>query len=197
MPSTFKSPYASSFTSALKKGTPCHQVVWNISKRTNTAPNTIYQSLWKAGLCQRQKFNGAWLYWPTFGGLTNSTNWKKSQTQMWQWFVDWAVCSGWCTPNQLNNNKGTQQQFMNFCKKFFNSQFNGAGANPKASTSWKNHGFFGTSYNGVWTNSHSNSYGTKKTTKRGTKTTSRKRTGTSFYSFPKAKSTSRRYRVAA
>lgn len=198
MPSTFKSPYATSFTTALKKGTPCHQAVLSICNRTHSNPNTVYQSLWKAGLCQRQKFNGQWLYWPTVGGLTTSTNWKKSQLNMWQWFVDWAVCSGWCKPHQLTNNAGTQQQFMNFCKKFFNSQFSGTGANPKASaTTWKKNGWWNASPNGTW------NYGHGYTTKTGTKSTSKgrkttKRTSTTHaYSFPKAKSTSRRYRAAA
>lgn len=196
MPSTFKSPYASSFASAIKKGTPCHQAVWNIAKRTNTAANTIYQSLWKAGYCQRQKLNGQWVYWSSFGGATNATKWKTSQYHMWQWFVDWAVASGWCTPQQLNSHKGTQQQFMNFCKKFFNSQFNGTGANSKANSSWKHNAFVGTpNSNGMWSHT-TGTNNTKKTTKKtGTKKT--KRTSSSSYKFPKTKSTSRRYRVAA
>lgn len=160
MPTKYKSPYATSFNSAINRGTPCHQAVWNIAKRTNAPVSKVYESLFKAGLCNRQKFNGQWLYWATNGTKTNANNWKESQFNQWQWFVDWAVASGFCTPKQLNNYKGTQQDFMNSCKKFFGKQFNG--------------------------------------TTTGVKSSSRKRKSTSSsYSFPKAKSTSRRYRSAA
>lgn len=170
MPTNFKSPYASSFNSSIKRGTPCHQAVWNISKRTNTPVNTIYQSLWKAGLVNRQKFNGQWLYWANEATKTNAKNWKECQFNTWQWFVDWALANGFCTPQQLNNHKGSQQEFMNYCKKFWAKQFNGT---KKSTTTSKRKN-------------------TTAKTKSGRKTTKSRN-----YSFPKAKSTTRRYRSAA
>jgi hypothetical protein len=125
MPSKFKSPYSGPFTTGVKNGTPASTVVWNISKKTNTPTNTIWNSLYKAGLCYRQKFNGTWIYWPSFP-VKKSTKWSNhAQTSMWQCFVDWCVSSGWCTPHQFNNWSGNQKQFMTFCRNFFGKQFTG------------------------------------------------------------------------
>jgi hypothetical protein len=95
MPSNFKSPYASSFTSAIKRGTPCSVVVNSIANRTKKTPSVIFNSLFKAGLVDRQKFNGQWVYWPVNGKKTNATVTKNCQHNMWQWFVDWCVAGGW------------------------------------------------------------------------------------------------------
>ena len=125
MPSNFKSPYASSFNSAVKRGTPCFVAVQNIAKRCNKTPNQVFESLYKGGCCYRQKFNGTWIYWPCNGSKTNSTNWKKAQWNCWQSFIDWCICSGVCTPEQLWNNCGSQNNFMSYCKKFWGKQYNG------------------------------------------------------------------------
>jgi len=171
MPTKTNSPYAQSFNSSIKRGTPCHQAVWNISKRTNTPVNTVYQSLYKAGLVNRQKFNGQWLYWANEAVKTPAKNWKESQFNAWQWFVDWALANGFCTPEQLANNKGSQQDFMKYCKKFWGKQFNATTTNTGRTR--------------------------KNTSAKGRKTTKSRKSNNSSYSFPKAKSTTRRYRRAA
>ena len=122
-PTTFKSPFGSSFTSAVRRGTPCTQAVWNISQRQNTTPGKVWQSLWKAGLVQRQKMNGQWIYWPVNGQKGPAGQWKSAQWQMWQWFVDWCITSGQCTPKQLLSHHGSQQAFMTWCRKFFGKQW--------------------------------------------------------------------------
>ncbi|HRP62751.1 MAG TPA: hypothetical protein PK400_05610 [Phycisphaerales bacterium] len=121
----FNSPFASAFTSAINRGTPCFVAVNNIANRTNKTPNTVFESLYKAGLCWRQKVGGQWIYFPCFTPKKGtSNNIKNCQGNMWQWFVDWCITSGYCTPSQLHNNCGSSTQFMNFCKKFWGKQFN-------------------------------------------------------------------------
>lgn len=137
MPTKFKSPYASAFKTGVKNGTPCTMIVNSICKRTGKPAPTIWQSLYKAGCCYRQKFNGQWIYWPTFRGKKSSTkNCNWCHTNMWQCFVDWCLCCGWCTPVQLNNNSTSQKTFMNFCTKYWNKQSWSAGA-TKTKTSSK------------------------------------------------------------
>ena len=140
MPTTFKSPYSTSFKSAVKRGTPCSVAVEKIAKRNNKTTTSVWNSLYKAGVCDRQKFNGKWIYWPAEGGKGNSTNWKPCQTDMWQNFVDWCVCSGTCTPQQLSNNTASQKAFMTYCKKFWGKQFNGTSTttNGRKGTTRKN-----------------------------------------------------------
>ena len=53
MPSSHKSPYASAFQSAVKRGTPSFVAVQKIASRRNKTPHAIYQSLHKACLCFR------------------------------------------------------------------------------------------------------------------------------------------------
>lgn len=123
---TYTSPFATAFKSACKRGTPCSQAVWNISKRTGKSPSVIWNSLCKAGICQKQKFNGQWIYWPTDQAFCNTTAKcaKTCQVNMWQSFVEWCIASGQCTPEQLNKHCNGQQNFMKYCRKFFNKQFN-------------------------------------------------------------------------
>ena len=124
MPSNnFKSPYATSFNNCINRGVPCLIAVQGIAKRNNKTTNQVFESLHKAGCCYRQKFNGTWLYWPCEGSKTTSTNWKKAQINCWQNFVDWCICSGTCTPEQLWNNCGSQNNFMSYCKKFWGKQY--------------------------------------------------------------------------
>lgn len=116
-------PYASSFKSAINRGTPCSTAVSNIANRCNKTSNQVFNSLWKAGLCHRQKFNGQWVYWPTFDCKKSATNAKGCQADMWQCFVDWCCVNGTCTPEQLKKNCGSQSSFMKYCRKFFSKQF--------------------------------------------------------------------------
>ncbi|MHC5004035.1 MAG: hypothetical protein ACYTJ0_13015 [Planctomycetota bacterium] len=123
MPTTFKSPYATTFNNAVRRGVPCSVAVENIAKRNKKTVNNVFQSLYKAGCCYRQKMNGQWIYWPVNGVKGNATNHKCCQVNMWQCFVDWCICSGTCTPEQICNCCGSQTDFMKSCKKFWNKQF--------------------------------------------------------------------------
>lgn len=137
---TFNSPFTSSFKSMCKNGTPCWQAICTIAKNWKKTPTFVMNSLCKAGVCGKQKFNGQWICFPTFPCKTTSTKSKKCQTAMWQCFVDWCCCSGFCTPNQLMNHCGSQANFTNFCKKFWNKQFNTSfksSKNSKSSKSFK------------------------------------------------------------
>ena len=169
MPSQHQSPYASSFLSAIKKGTPCLVAVEKIASRCKKTPNMVFLSLFKAGLCDRQKFNGQWLYWPCEGRKCSATLAKGCQLQTWQCFIDWCIGTGCCTPEQLSNNSGSQKDFMDYCRKFFNRQSGSSvGSKPRRRRT------------------------TKISKTRGRKTTSR------AYKFPSSRSTTtRRYRRAA
>lgn len=169
MPTTTKSPYATSFKSAIKRGTPAGIAVGAIAKRTGKPINGIFSSLHKAGLCHRQKFNGQWLYWAVEAKKSVS-NAKAGQHQMWQSFIDWCIAGGHVKPQQLQNKVGSQQDFMAYCRKFFNRQLTGGTSTPKKG---------------------------KKTAKRPKRRTSTaKARKTSSYKFPRT-STTRRYRRAA
>ena len=94
MPSNSKSPYAASYSSAIKRGTSASQAVEAIAKRSGKSPAVIFSSLHKAQLCDRQKFNGQWIYWPSEGIKRSATNAKVSQQQVWQHLIDWCILSG-------------------------------------------------------------------------------------------------------
>jgi hypothetical protein len=167
MPSNYTSPFASSFKSAVNRGTSWTVAVQNIAKRNNKTVNFVWNPLWKAGICSRQKFNGQWIYWPNNCKKSNATNWKNSQFNSWQWFCEWAIMNGFCTPEQLNKNKGSQKEFMNYCRKFFAKQF--------------------------VTNNTTKKSGRKTTTRKSTKrTTSKSRS----YKFPTTRRTTTRRRAA-
>lgn len=134
MPTKNTSPYATTFKSAIKRGTPCSVAVNNIATRTKKSPTVVYNSLYKSGLVDRQKFNGQWVYWATFAGKSNATVTKGAQWNLWQCFVDWCIASGNCTPEQLSKKSFSQNEFMTFCKKYWNRQFNTATASRKRST---------------------------------------------------------------
>ena len=123
MPTNHKSPYASSFKSAMKLGTPCGVAVNTIAKNSKKSPKMVFESLFKAGLCFRQKFNGQFVYW-TSEKCKKGTATVRNECQhnMWQCFIDWFISSGFCTPEQLKNHCGSQQEFMAFCRKFFASR---------------------------------------------------------------------------
>ena len=130
-------PYASSFKSAINRGTPCSTVVCNIAKRCKKTPNQVFNSLWKSGHCCRQKFNGQWVYWPSWSCKKNATNAKACQVDLWQCFVDWCCVNGCCTPEQLKKNCGSQSGFMKYCRKFFGKQFPSTSSSTGSSTGSK------------------------------------------------------------
>ena len=171
---TYTSPYASAFKSAVRRGTPCNVAVQNIAKRKGTSPKTVFNSLYKAGICNRQKFNGQWIYWPCDSEFCNTTatTAKNCQTNFWQDFVDLCIASGHCTPEKLNKACGTQKDFMTYCRKFFAKQFNGKTTGRKTS----------------------NNKGRKRTTS--SRSTTRT-TSSGNYKFPTGRTTSRRTRKAA
>ena len=116
------SPFASLFTAACKRGTPCWTAICTIAKNRKTTPSSVCNSLNKAGLINRQKFNGQWICWPSFSSKTNSRSAKTCQTTMWQNFIDWCICSGNCTPRQINLCCGSQSSFIKNCSKYFSRQ---------------------------------------------------------------------------
>ena len=133
MPSNQKSPYASAFQSAVKRGTPSFVAVQKIASRRNKTPRAIYQSLHKAGLCFRQKFNGQWLYWPCDGRKSSATTSKECQYQIWQHLIDWCIASGHCKPEKLDQNCGSQKDFMSYCRKFILKQSSTSATSTKRS----------------------------------------------------------------
>ena len=185
MPSYPKSPYASSFNSAVKNGTPGGLAIFNIAKRLGKTPSVIGNSLFRANLVYRQKFNGQWVFWPVNGKRSSAAKFKPVHTQMWQCFIDWALCNGLCKPEQLQKKIGSQKEFMTFCRKFFAKQFGSATPVKRKRKSTKR------------TTSR------KRMTTHARKSPSRKRRSSSTYAykFPRTstsgKRTTRRYRRAA
>ena len=143
MVSTYTSPYAVAFKSAIKRGASWNHCVENIAKRYDKNVNVVWQSLYKAGLCFRQKCNGQWIYWPCNATKCNATTCKTIQINFWQSFCEWCICSGFCTPNQLSNHCGSQKEFMTWCRKFFGKQFsaNIGTTTKKRSTTKKSYKF--------------------------------------------------------
>jgi hypothetical protein len=165
----YKSPYATSFKSAVKRGTPWNVAVENIAKNKKTTVASVWQSLFKGGDAYRFKFNGQWFYFPTQGWKTNAKSWKEDQFWMWQWFINYGVANGWFTPDDIRKHCGSQKEFMTYFKKFWNRQFT-------TSTSKNTR---------------------KRTTRRNksTRTRAKRSTTTRSYKFPQTRT--RRYRRAA
>lgn len=120
---TYTSPYATTFKSALNRGTSYNLAVHNIAKRSNKSVEQIWLSLYKGGLCFRQKFNGQWCYFPFNVKKCTATVNKNAQWQAWQWFTEWCLQNKLCTPEQLKNHTGSQQDFMTWCRKFWGKQY--------------------------------------------------------------------------
>ena len=36
--------------------------------------------------------------------------------------IDWCILTGQCKPQQIDSKTGSQQEFMSYCRKFFNRQ---------------------------------------------------------------------------
>ncbi len=147
---TYKSPYASAFNTGISRGTSFNTVVASIAKRQGKTPQQVWESLFKADHCYRQKFNGQWIYWPIEHVKTSGTSRKASQLQQWQWFTEWVITNGLATPEKFFKNTGSQQEFMTFARKYFGKQF-------------------------VWTTTKSKSRKRKSTSSTTRKTTSRHR----------------------
>ena len=174
MPSQPKSPYTTSFRSAIKRGTPAGVAVAAIAKRSGKNPNQVFSSLYKAELCDRQKLNGQWVYWPAEPIKRSATQAKQCQVQMWQSFVDWCLASGNCKPEQLERNTGSQSEFMSYCRKYFNRQITpGSGS------------------------SRSKKRSIRRPTVSARRSTPRSGSRSSSYKFPQAGRTPRRHRKAA
>ena len=62
----------------------------------------------------------AWIYWPNFNFKATSSQNNKSFS--FQQFINWAIGSGYCTPEQINQLK-SQKDFINFFGPFFANQF--------------------------------------------------------------------------
>ena len=123
MPTKYKSPFTTSFKSAVKRGTPWFTVVENIAQRHKKTTTYVWNSLWKAGVVQRTKFNGQWIYWPNEFKKTNAKNSKQNQYYMWQWFVNWSFSQGWVKPEDFKKWSGSQKHFMTYFRKFWNKQY--------------------------------------------------------------------------
>jgi len=123
MPTKYTSPYASAFKSAVRRGTSYNTAVFNIAKRWKKTPEYVWESLYKAGFCYRQKFNGQWIYFPKQVWKFPAATWKTSQFYTWQWFTEWCITSGFCTPEQFYNHCGSQQDFMTYFRKFWGKQY--------------------------------------------------------------------------
>ncbi len=188
MPSYPKSPYASSFNSAVKNGTPGGFAIFNIAKRLGKTPSVIGNSLFRANLVYRQKFNGQWVFWPVNGKRSSAAKFKPVHTQMWQCFIDWAICNGFCKPEQLTKHIGSQKEFMTFCRKFFSKQFDSATPTKRKTVKRK---------------TAKSTTSRKRTTTHARKSPARKRSTSTTYSykFPRIstgrKRTTRRYSRAA
>jgi hypothetical protein len=192
--STVKSPYATSFNNNIKKGTPFNVVISSIAKRTGKSPSVICNSLVKAGLCHRQKFNGQWIYWPCQNMRANQTNTKVCQNNMWQWFIDWCICNKLCTPDQIANHCGSQKDFMAWCRKYWNKQF--VTASSRKSSSRKRSS---TSSRKRSTTTARKRTTTKPRSRKSTSASKRRSSTPRSYKFPTttSRSTSRRVRRAA
>lgn len=202
MPSNRKSPFTTSFNSAIKRGVPCGTAVQQISKRTGKTPTFIFNSLFNAGSCKRAKVNGQWIYWPTTSKKSNSSTAKQCQVKMWQNFVDWCIASGNCTTKQFNSNCSNATKFWNFCSKNFNKMHGSSWTSSFSSSS-------STSSSSSKKSAKKNakkSTPKKNTKKRTTKSKSKKTTWarssktTKSYKFPSIKSrktSTKKYRQAA
>ena len=132
----FTSPFSSTFNSAVRRGTPATTAVSNIANRSGKNTNHVFQSLFKAGQIQRQKFNGQWIYWASQGHKARASVTRGIQSDFWQDFVNWSIASGWVTPEQIDQHSDHQQQFSNFLRKFWNKQFaSGSSSSSRISTS--------------------------------------------------------------
>lgn len=201
MKSNRNSPFTTSFNSSIQRGIPCGTAVQQISKRTGKSVSVIFQSLWNAGACNRQKVNGQWIYWPVNGKKSTSSYTKQCQVKMWQNFIDWCVASGTCTSKQLKTWSASPTKFFSFLNTCFNKMNGSSWTGSKLNSS------FAFSSSSSTTKRANKTASKKNTKKRTTKTKSRKNTWarssktTKSYRFPTLKArkntNSRKFRQAA
>ena len=115
--------------------------VQNIAARNKKTTEYVWNSLFKAGHCFRQKFNGKWIYFPNNVKKANASTWKNSQYNQWQWFCEWCLLNGVATPEQFKNHTGSQKEFMTWCRKFFGRQFNWSTTSSKGKSKSKSYKF--------------------------------------------------------
>lgn len=202
MPSTRKSPFATSFKSFIKKGVPCGQAVSQIAKRSNKNPNTVFQSLWSAGLVNKTKVNGQWVFWAATPVKSSTKNAKVSQGQLWQNFIDWCFVTGNCTPAQIKKYCKNPSQFFAFATKLMNKQFTSAKATSKSWPSPTTMGFNNTpsvKSSSKSTSSKSSKTAPKSKAKKSRRTTKSRRFSTSTWSrtFSFPTTSTRRWKYAA
>lgn len=135
--------FVSNFRSAVNRGTPAPVAVWNLAQKTGKTPNWVWSHLFTNKAVNRRKFNGSWIYWPSFQNKNQSS--KNFANDFWQQVASWAIASGFCTPEQIAGLK-SQKDFVNFFGPFFAQNCN-----------W--------TVNSGWTMSQVKSFGQKKTTK--------------------------------
>jgi len=116
--STFN--FGSTFKSAVKRGTPASTVVWNIAQKTGKSETFVWNWLFKNGFVNRRKFGSNFIYWPNFDFNAKSN--QNNKVFSFQQFVNWAIASGYCTPQQISGLK-SQNDFINFFGPFFANQF--------------------------------------------------------------------------
>lgn len=190
MPSNFTSPFATAFKSAVKRGTPYNTVVENIAKRNGKTTSFVWNSLFKAGVCNRQKFNGQWVYFPCEVKKCTATNNKSVQFNCWQSFCEWCLCNGFCTPETMKKNCGSQAEFMKWCKKFWSKQFTtstGTAKTTKSKTAKSKTAKAKTTKAKTVKAKTTKSKTTKSKTAK-----AKKNTTTKSYKFPKTRTTSKR-----
>lgn len=119
------SPFTSSFTTAIKNGTPCWTAINNISRKTGKSPKSIISSLRKAGVVHTQTFHGQPVCWPAFPVKTSRTNAKTCQYNQVQWFISWCLSTGIVTPRQFTSWTRSPATFVSNCRKIVARQFAG------------------------------------------------------------------------
>jgi len=167
--------FSSTFNSTCRRGASYTTAVNNCGNTTGKSTKSIWNNLCTKGNCTRQKFNGSAVYFPKSWKGKSSTTAKTAQTNCWQWFCEWCLASGTCTPKQLASYCGNQKNFMNFCRRFWNSQF-------------------GTSTSTTSSKSRST---TTRSKKRTTSTSKKRSTSTTGYRFPSKTSTWSSWRKVA
>ena len=181
----FKSPFTSSFNTATKRGTPASFAVANIAKRTKKSLAQIFESLYKAGQIHRQRVNGQWVFWPVHGTKANASMTRTVRQSAWQAWVDWAIASGWATPEQISSHTANQQQFTRFVQRAAGTQNN---SNTRSNSS-SQHSSTSSSKSSTASNSRRTSRGTRSARSQGKSRAVQFQTGRS--------STTRRHRRAA
>ncbi len=103
-----KSPYATAFQSAIRRGIPAGEAVTAISRRHNKAAQIIFGSLYKAGLVQRRRIDGQWIYWPVQKLARSASAVRLSRARLWQSVIDVCIADGSCGPEQVQAITGDQ-----------------------------------------------------------------------------------------